>query len=250
MTPRRQTLQQFLRSLFADDGLATADVEQIRARRLFQERFGGGQGLAQVESAEQVGSFKLPHSGFDIFRGDGFRFPGKDLGTGAGREDGKGVVVLGTGQEMADDFHLRSGKQRIAVAGRLEQDDPVPRLPGRGGQVRPIAHHQVALTLVGHRGKAGAVVGGFAVVEVQGQVAIQSDEMLLGIQDQVGLVLAGLQQVAVRVAGPTQTGAVLDKGVERPVAHLLQAVARRETIRRAAVLHRQVLRVAEDQGFS
>ena len=90
----------------------------------------------------------------------------------AGGEDREGVVVARRGQQRADDLDLRAGQQRIAVAGRLEQEHPVAPLPAPGvpGSIGPITQHQVAGACRARRVEKRAVLAGLPRVGRVGQL--------------------------------------------------------------------------------
>src|SRR5262249_27318905 len=65
------------------------------------------------------------------------------------RQDRKRIVMLRILQQRPDYIDLHTRQERIAIPRRLEQEYPVAPLPHRlAGQLRAIAHHQVAMTFV------------------------------------------------------------------------------------------------------
>ncbi len=164
-----------------------------------------------------MGPFQELDGRADVLRARRLRLLGEATHPRTGGQDRKRVLGVGVRQELPDQVNLHAREERVAVAGRLEEYDPVlaagGRGRGRGSQLRVVAHHQVAGLVVVGGGKAHCLLGQRALRHGQDEIAVKLGVFRGQVQDQVAAFFRGLEGMGRTFPG--QVGAVLDAGVKR-----------------------------------
>ena len=121
-------------------------MDQVRIAAALQKRRHRAKSTAEVQRADQMRLFEELHRRGDILRRGRHRLVAEKMSACPRGDNGEGVVMLGVGQQMADNLDLRAGQQRIAVGRRFEEKHPVAPLPLRlTRQFRSIAQGEVML---------------------------------------------------------------------------------------------------------
>ena len=104
----------------------------------------GLKGPAEVQRAHEMDVLQEANSPLDVHRRGRLRLGLVGMDASCRGKDRKRVVVLRVVEDSLDDFDLGAGQQPVAVAGRLEEEDPIPPLPlFLARQLRPPAEHEV-----------------------------------------------------------------------------------------------------------
>ncbi len=158
-----QRFDQGIVTALAHGGNAAANVDQVGFRPLFRQHLVDfREGVGQIKGPDQMSVLQEFHRGLDVIGARRLRLGGMKAHARPRRRHQELVIGIDVGEEVANDLHLGPAQQRIAVAGRFEQEHPeaISALGFRIADLQrgPIADHEVFRAVVNGREEAGGFV--------------------------------------------------------------------------------------------
>ncbi len=228
-------------------GDAAPDVHDHRVLGSVDERLRRVERCAEVERSDEMRRLQEPQCGSDVLARRRHAFAGERLGPTRRRQHGQRVARLRLGEDAAHDLDLRPREHGVAVAGGLEEHDPVAALVlRRGRQVRSPTEEQVARALV-LDGVEPRRCGARRRREVDDHVAVEQRALRARTEQQI--VARVLRAQRRPFSRPGEVGAARDARRERPRPREPQGVPGGEAVRRLPVRRRQPLHVREQDAL-